>query len=398
MNKEKAFAKFFNSLPQENTREYEVKITEFAGTNCEEKDAKIIEKLIDSSRREDVAYAAFYCMTVIHRRNKNFNQLKQLFDKYEKRFGNRISYDHLKILFLIESDSMYDYNDILRRSLINARNMGENAGYIHAFADVFVTICERCEAPARDFFIKTWYNKALDAVNKAIELDPSYAKYYCTKARIVTLKNCFAEALKLISKATSEENANRKDYPLRISNYQFYNMYILLRQSNYNLEQLLAGSSGASKAEEEKNKLTKNAPRAFTGKSPYTFVSYAHKDAPNVYNIIGKLSADGYNVWYDEGLTPGEEFWEELAQRIINCRCVLLFLSSDSVDSGFVRREINFALEEKKPIISVFLDGVTLSPGMRIQLNVLQNLSLLQCKSVDEFVGKIEKALDAKGL
>lgn len=44
---------------------------------------------------------------------------------------------------------------------------------------------------------------------------------------------------------------------------------------------------------------------AYKGNQPYVFVSYAHDDAELVYPEIHRLREAGFNIWYDEGISPG---------------------------------------------------------------------------------------------
>jgi hypothetical protein len=46
--------------------------------------------------------------------------------------------------------------------------------------------------------------------------------------------------------------------------------------------------------------------RAYKGEDPYIFVSYAHADAALVYPELVRLKAHGFNIWYDEGIEPGQ--------------------------------------------------------------------------------------------
>ena len=53
--------------------------------------------------------------------------------------------------------------------------------------------------------------------------------------------------------------------------------------------------------------------RAYTGNDPYIFICYAHADAEIVCPELVWLKEHGRNVWYDEGIAPGEEWTQELA-------------------------------------------------------------------------------------
>lgn len=58
---------------------------------------------------------------------------------------------------------------------------------------------------------------------------------------------------------------------------------------------------------------------AYRGKAPYIFVSYAHLDADRVFAEIRRFNEAGFNVWYDEGIAPGNEWSDEIAEALSNC-------------------------------------------------------------------------------
>ncbi len=51
---------------------------------------------------------------------------------------------------------------------------------------------------------------------------------------------------------------------------------------------------------------------AYRGDEPYIFVSYAHTDTASVYPEIARLTGQGFNIWYDEGISPGTVWRDEL--------------------------------------------------------------------------------------
>ena len=55
---------------------------------------------------------------------------------------------------------------------------------------------------------------------------------------------------------------------------------------------------------------------AYEGPQPYTFICYSHEDAPVIYPELELLTDAGLKVWYDEGISPGSEWNEQLAARI----------------------------------------------------------------------------------
>ena len=48
--------------------------------------------------------------------------------------------------------------------------------------------------------------------------------------------------------------------------------------------------------------------QAYTGREPYVFVCYAHEDRELVYPEMAWLREQGINIWYDEGISAGENW------------------------------------------------------------------------------------------
>ena len=362
---------YLSELPSENTREYELSITKFVGVN--NSIDTLLEQIIKESTNDDVAYNAFYCLNVIDRRNKDYATLQTRFDEYGHRFRKHITYDHLVALFYIESDGFYDYDEILRSTYKDSIIFCDNAGFVHAFANVFVTIYEKGGIKDPETFIDEWYDLALNAINNAIKLDPNYAKYYCTKARIICIKGEYKEADVLITKAISLENSKRNDYALRISNYQYYKMMVQMYIHIDNIKASLL-SKTSSPYDFEQNELDSDTPIAYTGTDPYIFISYSHKDKPEVLTIIRLLEKNGIRIWYDNGLTPGEIYTEEIASKISHACAFVFMISPHSIDSEYCRREIHLALNKKLPFYTVSLCETTLSDGMIMTIDMYEHI------------------------
>ncbi|MBE5827675.1 MAG: TIR domain-containing protein [Butyrivibrio sp.] len=367
----------FSSLQSEGSREYELALTKYAELIAKNDGMGVLKELIDSDL--DCAYEAFYCLCIIYRRNKDFELFKALLDDNVK-FQNRITYNHLVVQYLVNSETFYDFDSLLNMAYSDTKVFDGNAGYLQAFCNAFATILDQCDEMSKEDLVKDWYDVALDCINKAIELDPNYAKYYCTKARIISLKNDFVNADKLINMAISKEKSSRPDYVLTIQNYQYYRAKIMIQKSQYEIEkklsllqqkidelQMYSSEKDAADRDDDRNE-----PHAYEGNSKYSFVSYAHTDKTDVYSIIGKLQKKSINIWFDEGIQAGEEWPEVVAKRIVDSDTVLVMLSSNSIQSANVRREVNLAISENKTVIVVRLDEVPLSPGMKLQFSLYQ--------------------------
>jgi hypothetical protein len=116
------------------------------------------------------------------------------------------------------------------------------------------------------------------------------------------------------------------------------------------------------------------APPIYKGLEPYIFISYSHNDMGIVNSILWQLHSDGFRFWYDPGLSVGFDYNSEIAQRIKNCTCFLLFISPPSMDSEFVNIEIYYALDKKKNILPVYLEKTALPEGIELRISKFQNI------------------------
>ena len=73
---------------------------------------------------------------------------------------------------------------------------------------------------------------------------------------------------------------------------------------------------------------------AYSGNDPYIFVSYSHEDADAVFADIDWLRRQGYNIWYDEGVSAGANWRDEIANAINDAHLILFYLSPASATSS----------------------------------------------------------------
>lgn len=78
------------------------------------------------------------------------------------------------------------------------------------------------------------------------------------------------------------------------------------------------------------------------------FISYSHKDKQQVQNIVKKIKDAGHDIWIDESrLSISDAISSAIQKNIQNSDYVIVFLSSNSVDSKWVRQEIYEALYQE---------------------------------------------------
>jgi len=113
---------------------------------------------------------------------------------------------------------------------------------------------------------------------------------------------------------------------------------------------------------------------AYKGDDPYIFVCYAHEDKEIVYPEIQWIHEQTVNIWYDEGISAGKNWRAEIGLSLERATRVLFYISEPSLKSDHCNREINFALDEGKEIVPVYLEDVALTPDLKIGLNRVQAL------------------------
>ena len=90
------------------------------------------------------------------------------------------------------------------------------------------------------------------------------------------------------------------------------------------------------------------------------FVSYARVDKPYCIRIIETLHA--HEVWYDQRLYAGQDWWKEILRRLDWSEVFIYLLSPDSIASLYCRRELEIARRLKRHIIPVLINRETILP------------------------------------
>ena len=143
--------------------------------------------------------------------------------------------------------------------------------------------------------------------------------------------------------------------------------------------------------------IVKNPFKAYDGDEPYIFISYAHKDKKIVYKEIKRFHDEGYHIWYDDGLIPGEYWDDEIAYKLSNSYLVVVFISKNSMDSTNVIDEIKFALNKNIDIVLIYLENTPLTPGLDLRLGSKQ--AILKFSRTDEdYLGECFKAFENASL
>lgn len=114
----------------------------------------------------------------------------------------------------------------------------------------------------------------------------------------------------------------------------------------------------------------------YEGEKPFLFFSYCHADSARVYPLIEALAQRGFRIWYDSGITIGDEWPEVIAQKLEKCAAFLPAITPAYCRSHNCKNELTFQVEDKKLILPLKMDEFPLIGGIRLQLANTQMVQL----------------------
>lgn len=119
----------------------------------------------------------------------------------------------------------------------------------------------------------------------------------------------------------------------------------------------------------------------------FAFISHAHVDQGRGFGLLVPLAREGYQLWYDEDLTPTVDWEEELRQTIKDCVLFVLLVSRVSVNRRQVLKEVVIAQELGKSILALYLDGTALPQKLRF-LRKVQGIGVWK-RSFEDSLDKV---------
>ncbi len=90
---------------------------------------------------------------------------------------------------------------------------------------------------------------------------------------------------------------------------------------------------------------------------PRIFISYSKQDDEFVRYLAALLRDQGFDVWYDAELNPGEDWWTVLEKEIHACDAFLVIMTPQARQSRWVLRELLLAEKLGKPVYPVLVSG-----------------------------------------
>lgn len=137
----------------------------------------------------------------------------------------------------------------------------------------------------------------------------------------------------------------------------------------------------------------------YEGDEPFIFFSYCHADSDVVYPLLDALMQRGYRIWFDSGITIGDEWPEVIADKLEKCTVFLPAITRAYCRSHNCKNELTFQVEDKKPIYPLKIEDFPLIGGIRLQLAGTQYVTLsdIPAEKWPERVTALEPLAKCKG-
>ena len=85
------------------------------------------------------------------------------------------------------------------------------------------------------------------------------------------------------------------------------------------------------------------------------FVSYARANRPHVEQLVEHLGVLDCQTWFDSSLRGGQDWWEQILNRITDCDVFIAIISREALNSVACEREFDWAEALGKPVLPVAL-------------------------------------------
>jgi adenylate cyclase len=127
------------------------------------------------------------------------------------------------------------------------------------------------------------------------------------------------------------------------------------------------------------------------------FLSYASEDRERIRPLVEALEAQGWTVWWDTRIQPGQSFDNVIQNEIDDARCVIVAWTEHSINSEWVKNEATIGLE-RGVLVPVMFDEVRIPlPFVRTQSADLRQWSPDRVSAeMQDFLNAVAGHLDAE--
>ena len=102
----------------------------------------------------------------------------------------------------------------------------------------------------------------------------------------------------------------------------------------------------------------------------YVFISYSTKNKILAEAMRDLLKSEGVETWMaPKDIPAGSKYAQVINRSIKDCSCFLLMLSNDAQNSVWVAKEVERAVNYRKPVIPVQIENVALNDEFELYIS-----------------------------
>lgn len=126
----------------------------------------------------------------------------------------------------------------------------------------------------------------------------------------------------------------------------------------------------------------------------YVFISYSTKNRALADTMRALLSENGLNTWMaPEDIPAGSKYAQVINRAVKNCACFVLILSDDAQNSIWVAKEVERAVNYRRPILPVQIEDVVLNDEFELYISTDQVTTTREISGESKEIKKLLSSL-----
>src|SRR5262245_45009111 len=102
------------------------------------------------------------------------------------------------------------------------------------------------------------------------------------------------------------------------------------------------------------------------------FISYDRASKDIAEQLVQDLTDDGHEIWFDQHLTGGQKWWDNILSELRQCEIFVAALTPAFLASRACQREMSYARDLQRIMLPVRLSDKVLPDSLPPELGELQ--------------------------
>ena len=210
-------------------RALEIEVTNIAKSLNHDSVKNYLDNVEDESISLDERYKCYLIAFTFFRRMKSTSDCISLYQKNRHLFGQKFLFLHFYSIALKQTGRKIDLVKSISIANEALKLQSTHAGALHNLAGALHLLVENSDLGEKER--KKHLDESVELVDSAIQLEPDYAKFYATRAKIQCLRGFYDSAEKDVTMAIDKEDISANDYSIRVSDYLAIKMSINLNKA-----------------------------------------------------------------------------------------------------------------------------------------------------------------------